>query len=271
MQPNLIEHSPIVDKTNNRFESFEDFNLYTVKHTRGGVRSNSNHSNSSLSLLVGGIASVDNRGYKYIVDSGNFIYRPKWCSTSNKLGTETASCFNITIKPSFWNKSNRSHMTKDKILFFNKVDTELFKLYCNFLSSGQHDVLGIQGFEYLDSLFGKDIQVTKYGRAVWISRIIEIIKEQPQMSFSLEYLSNEVNLHPTYLCRKFKEKHGYSLGQFINQVRLEKAVLQILRNPKTRFADVCFDLGFYDKAHFSSNSKDIFGISPKTFRNLTKS
>ena len=253
-----------------KFESFDNFNLYIARHSSDVLHTGNQHKNPYISFLINGIYSEENKSENCIINPGDLIYRPSLSSQKNHLGTETVTCFNIEIKPNFWHNTNSGKSSADKMRIFKKTNINILKLYCHFLTLNQNDILNIQGYECLTSILDIDLGEKNIGRAIWISKVIELINDEPHRHFSLDYISDLVNLHPAYLSRKFKEKMGINLSQYIINVRLEMALINILREKNKRLSDVCLDFGFYDQSHFTNYFKNELGVSPSKFKNLLK-
>ncbi|HGJ5874351.1 MULTISPECIES: helix-turn-helix domain-containing protein [Arsenophonus] len=63
----------------------------------------------------------------------------------------------------------------------------------------------------------------------------------------------------------FKEITGISLGKYIRQRRLAKAV-NLLRNSSKAIFDIALDFGFGSQSHFTYMFRKEFGITPYDFR-----
>ena len=74
----------------------------------------------------------------------------------------------------------------------------------------------------------------------------------------------EEKLSPTYLSRTFKETTGYSVIEFFNKIKIDKAKELIIEGNK-KIKEVAQTLGFTDEFYFSRIFKRIEGISPSEF------
>ncbi|MFV9998081.1 MAG: helix-turn-helix domain-containing protein [Arsenophonus endosymbiont of Dermacentor nuttalli] len=63
----------------------------------------------------------------------------------------------------------------------------------------------------------------------------------------------------------FKEITGISLGKYIRQRRLARAV-NLLRNSSKPIFDIALDFGFGSQSHFTYMFRKEFGITPYDFR-----
>ena len=65
----------------------------------------------------------------------------------------------------------------------------------------------------------------------------------------------------------FTATEGVTLERYLIGRRTEKAK-QLLQNPKLSFTDIAFQLGYSSVHHFSSQFKNISGMTPSTYREL---
>jgi YesN/AraC family two-component response regulator len=83
---------------------------------------------------------------------------------------------------------------------------------------------------------------------------------------TLTELSELVQLSPTYLSRVFKETTEYSVIEFFNKMKIDKAKELIIEGNKM-VREVAQILGFTDEFYFSRIFKKIEGISPSEYYN----
>lgn len=81
---------------------------------------------------------------------------------------------------------------------------------------------------------------------------------------TLTELSEMMCLSPAYLSRVFKETTGYSVIEFFNKIKVDKAKELIIDGDK-KIKEVAKILGFTDEFYFSRIFKKIEGISPLEF------
>ncbi|MDR7071453.1 helix-turn-helix transcriptional regulator [Fictibacillus barbaricus] len=98
-----------------------------------------------------------------------------------------------------------------------------------------------------------------------IKNLTAYIYENSALPISLEDLSKETNMSKYYLIRTFKEVMGITPGQFIIQVRLEKAV-ELLKNTNTDITTAGFQVGFGSLSTFERTFRKRFGMSISDYR-----
>jgi AraC-like DNA-binding protein/REP element-mobilizing transposase RayT len=84
---------------------------------------------------------------------------------------------------------------------------------------------------------------------------------------SLQDIADHCRLDRAYLCRLFKRFDTQSPYHYLMYLKMASAA-QRLQEPGTLVKEIAFDLGFDDPFHFSRMFKNIFGVSPRSFKNL---
>ena len=80
----------------------------------------------------------------------------------------------------------------------------------------------------------------------------------------LKDLSELVQLSSSYLSKVFKATTGYSIIEFFNKIKVDKAKEIIIEDDK-KIKEVAQMLGFTDEFYFSRIFKKIEGVSPSEF------
>lgn len=72
---------------------------------------------------------------------------------------------------------------------------------------------------------------------------------------SIKILADEVYLTPTYLSGLFKKNMGVTIGQYLTEIRMEKAA-ELLRNPQNKLYHVAEQVGYDDPNYFGKIFND---------------
>jgi len=103
------------------------------------------------------------------------------------------------------------------------------------------------------------------GRAPWLDRATEVIREEYDRALRLGVLAAEIGVHPVRLARAFRRRHGCSVGQYVRRVRIDAAE-RLLRETDRPLADVALAVGFCDQAHLARAFGRETGMSPRRYR-----
>lgn len=82
---------------------------------------------------------------------------------------------------------------------------------------------------------------------------------------SLDEVSAQAALSPTYFSKKFKQVTGMGFKEYLNFVRLKHAQTALLTTTST-ITDIALENGFNDSNYFKDLFKKVYGKSPREFR-----
>lgn len=97
-----------------------------------------------------------------------------------------------------------------------------------------------------------------------IEKVIEYMHQHIGQRVTLAELADRVHLSSYYLSRAFKSTTGYSVIEFFNKIKVDKAK-ELLAEGDRKVKEVAAELGFADEFYFSRIFKRIEGISPSEF------
>ena len=102
----------------------------------------------------------------------------------------------------------------------------------------------------------------------WAKELKSIIQDHidTNLSLSLKVISENLNVHPSYLSREFsKYFDDLSFGDYIRKLRIEKATT-LLTESQYSLAEIAYITGFSDQSHFNRIFKKNIGITPSQYR-----
>ena len=102
----------------------------------------------------------------------------------------------------------------------------------------------------------------------WVDHLKEIL-HYDTANLTLEHLSNELNVHPVHISRAAPKYLSMSLGEYIRQEKLKKA-LPLLLDLSITLTDIAYRVGFSDQSHFNRVFKSHFNKSPSDYRKIIK-
>lgn len=98
-----------------------------------------------------------------------------------------------------------------------------------------------------------------------ISEILSYINENATHKFTMDDLSEAVNISKYHMCRLFKENMGTTIGAFILSKRLSLAKLMLLET-KYSITEIANKVSFSSSAAFSALFTKEIGCTPTAFR-----
>lgn len=101
----------------------------------------------------------------------------------------------------------------------------------------------------------------------WLERARQRLHDDWSTMPSLAALAKEVDVHPVYFSRAFRQRYACSPGEYLRRCRLGQS-LHLLRDPRLGLAEIALRCGYVDQAHFSNSFRRLFGTTPLQFRRL---
>ena len=101
--------------------------------------------------------------------------------------------------------------------------------------------------------------------ATFLTNLLALLeKNYAEPEFTVDELSDEVNMSRMQLHRKLKALTDQSPGEFLRKFRLERAK-QLLSIEGTQVSEACFKVGFNNVSHFSKSFREFAGVTPTEF------
>lgn len=98
-----------------------------------------------------------------------------------------------------------------------------------------------------------------------MKRVVSFLAMRIDSSVRVSDLAAEVNLSPSHFARAFTIRLGLSPYTFIMKLRIERASELLLASDKS-LAEIAFNCGLADQAHFSRLFRRFFGTTPSRWR-----
>lgn len=101
------------------------------------------------------------------------------------------------------------------------------------------------------------------------SPLLTYVHENYSTLHSINEIADTFYITPSHLCRKFKQLTGYTIIQYINLLKIQKAC-DILRNTDKSVTEVALESGFNSTMYFCKTFKEILKITPSEYRKSIK-
>jgi AraC-like DNA-binding protein len=123
--------------------------------------------------------------------------------------------------------------------------------------------------QMLLEVFHKYIQQSHSRKAPeWATELKEMIQDQldTNMTLSLQQVSEELEINPTYLSREFsKYFDNLTFGDYIRKLRIEKAI-SLMTDSAYSLTEIAYLTGFSDQSHFNRIFKKQTGQNPSVYK-----
>jgi AraC-like DNA-binding protein len=97
-----------------------------------------------------------------------------------------------------------------------------------------------------------------------VEKVIEYLHQNIHKKVTLQELSDLVHVSLFYLSRAFKNSTGYTVIEYFNKIKIDKAKELMIESDK-KIKDIAQVVGFGDEFYFSRIFKKVEGISPSEF------
>ncbi len=182
----------------------------------------------------------------------------------------------VIINPSFFADVNFEHVfLKTHIRGDAYVTGRLDALIKEYETGGEGSDMSVKSIVYalmayllknykLEQLSDHAYDV-KMNKMLRLNSVLQYISKHYQEKISTAKLAEMCFLSECYFCRFFKNATGYSVVDYINRLRVEKAAV-LLKNTAASITEIASNVGFNDINFFSRVFKKYMKKSPREYR-----
>ena len=99
----------------------------------------------------------------------------------------------------------------------------------------------------------------------YVGKAITMIHYDLTADLSLNAIAGQLNVNGSYLSRLFHKECDCTLTEYVNQQRMERAVI-LLGDDSKRIQDIANECGFQDATYFIRVFKKQYGVTPAAYR-----
>lgn len=196
------------------------------------------------------------QGYKSLV--GKKPFTKYWCHFRASIGQ--VSVFDLLEVPYVVQVQDRRFLAER---FQELVDS----FHSNQISGqirAQSALLDIIAY-YFDAAYMEQggLQLSIAGTK--LSQLIQYVNRNLDKEISLAELAEILHYHPNYLIKFFKKHMGITPNQYIQKMRMERAVA-LMADKALRIQDIAESVGYSNMNYFAKVFKKTYGCNPQRFR-----
>jgi AraC-like DNA-binding protein len=254
------------------YRNFNDSERYSKKITR-------TIPHHELIFITGGKGSITIDKKRHQVNGGMLFYIYPNVLYSLEIDAEGPggflsihfSCARVSFNDNKWDISSQVEMLP---LHLAQELKDYYPIYDGFKKLVDSWNAKLPGYEFITRTSFQQLFITiyqniqkenrNYGASLKVERIIQYMHQNINRQVTLTELSKLAQLSPAYLSRTFKEATGYSVIEYFNKIKIDKAKEVIIEGGK-KVKEVAGTLGFSDEFYFSRTFKKIEGVSPSEF------
>ena len=100
---------------------------------------------------------------------------------------------------------------------------------------------------------------------MWFRELLGRFHINDFLKLGLDDILAPFHFNKSYLCRRFRQYTGYTMTEYLNQIRLQQAAFQLQYTDNT-ILSICNNVGFSSVSYFNKLFKQTYGVTPKSFR-----
>lgn len=100
-----------------------------------------------------------------------------------------------------------------------------------------------------------------------VSHIVSILEKDHAKDLSLNLVSEQLNLNPSYVSRLFKQYTGTSFTQYLTDIRIRSSK-ELLRTTELQVGEVGSRVGFYSSYYFIKVFRENAGVTPGEYKKI---
>ncbi|MBJ6363946.1 response regulator [Paenibacillus sp. GCM10012307] len=149
-----------------------------------------------------------------------------------------------------------------------------------FLGRGLEQLIDGNTYHHAEQLLGRTLRMLrqlqdesllelKDSRRQTIQDVQRYIENHLAEDVSLQTLSEQVFMHPTYLSKIYKSETGEGINQYIQRLRKDKAI-QLLKHTELKIYEIGNRVGLVNTTYFIKQFRKDTGMTPQEFRDSLK-
>ena len=224
------------------------------------------HQNPHYSHILSGGSKEIRSGASQWQQAGDGLYYYPGISHQNLQYRPGTRIFNIEVEAGFFKKHGldipaEEQMFSDKL----KVNSAgLLKILKEHYLQDQHSGIAVEHL-CINLISANSLTCNNYPD--WTHKIVEILNDEWNHSWSLAEFSGMLDIHPVTLSKYFSKYFKCTLGDYIRRIKIDKA-LTLIRSNRYSLTEIAYQCGFSDQAHFIKTFTLVTGMLPKQYRNI---
>jgi AraC-like DNA-binding protein len=131
-----------------------------------------------------------------------------------------------------------------------------------------------EAYNWVVNLFEKILQNSVNNKMTKTRKIAEAAKDYidlhyPDQNLNINKVASNVYVNSSYLRAIFKKEFGFTINEYIIDVRMKKA-REYITTDNLKFSEISELIGFSDASYFSKRFKKHFGVSPSEYEVISK-
>lgn len=254
-----------------------DFSVSELYFNAGFQLSPHHHEPACISLLANGAMEKGFGPRTHELQSSSMITMPPGATHTDRFGSEGTRIVVIQVDSGI---AQRHPVMEPSIKMLDdiveqrsrRIDGFARRLSRELRAPDDLSALAVSGlvFELISSLGREDQRTrTRHARPPWLSKVLEYLHSHDDRIVRIEEVAEEVDLHPGYLARTFRDHIGMPVVSYAREIRLERVATE-LSTTEDRILDIALSAGFTDQSHLTRLFRRRYGVTPAQYRAMAR-
>ena len=226
------------------------------------------HENPYFWFVLNGNMMDCNKKVTTLVPQGSLMFN-NWQEVHyGSKHSEKASGFHLEFQKKWFvdNDIDIGLFEGNKLIQNPRIHFLFVKLYYEFTCRDQYSEMSVEFLLIEVCAILSEIKETNLKNIPnWVDDLKELVHFD-NSNLSLQYLSNQLEVHPVHISRAAPKYLSMSLGEYIRQTKLKKAI-PLLLDPSISLTEIAYQSGFSDQSHFNRVFKSYLNMNPSAFQN----
>ena len=199
------------------------------------------------------------------------MFHPPGMTHVDEIGPAGGRFFNVEVKTELMDRLREcmGRVDLDSSLHAGDLAWLAMRLYREHKEADACSVLTIEGLvlEML-ALVGRLKDSNLRDQPRWLSIAVDLLHAEFRSNLKVQDIAHEIGVHPFHLSRVFRTVHRQTIGEYVHKLRVAYAC-KMLALPDCDLATVALSAGFADQSHFTKVFKNLTGMTPGAFRQIS--
>jgi AraC family transcriptional regulator len=231
------------------------------------------HERATLFLLLDGRNRERTPSLSHEQRPFTFAYHPTHVPHSDEVGPAGMVGLNLELEPEFLERNGIRERALGGYGVLGNVEAR--KLAVRMVALGHQErclaeaELESRVVELLEPASEQRSAPIDRASAPWLKRAEEFLRAHFADPIGLRHVASTVGMHPVYVARVFRRRHGCSVSERIRALRLLEAARLVLQE-RVSIAEAAQRSGFSDHAHLTRRFGREFGFPPRTLKSARR-
>lgn len=254
--------------------SSRSFRVTRCRFSSGFVVSSHSHERPVFGVVLEGEVDTVRRGENATASRGTVFTEPAGEAHENRLRGDGGGALLVAfeLRSAFFDEWDGSRL--DVLDGFHRIKSEPLAGLARRAAAELAEpdrvsplVLESVALEILTRAARNRLEAENRKNPAWLDVALEFVRDEWRASIGLSDVAEATGVHPATLARAFRDRLGVTVGEYLRQIRVSRA-MEDLVNSKRSIAAVAVECGFYDQSHLTRTFKRQTGLTPQRYRDL---